>query len=171
MDVYLLTDDDHIQHVRSPAEDHGVASCFYVSDDDQDNDFRYSPDICASDASTGMSVSSFGSSSMDDNYAYFSAPSDGAVRIPDSVDAATRSSTTDNDTLVPRQLTYSYSKDFEEKRGSPEERDSIAKQNDDGDDDEDSLLGLGCLPDSLCKTMGGLLNVNHGQKLTTIMGI
>ena len=178
MDVYLLTDDDHIQHVRSPTEENGVVSCFYISDDEEDNDFYYSRDVRASGASTGMSVSSFGSSSTDDNHAYFSAPSDEAVRIPGAVHTATRSSSSDNDTLVPRVLTYSYSKDCGEKRGSTEERDGIDEQNGDADDD-DSLLGLGCLSDSLCMSMGGLLSntagphflaaTNH-QHLTTIMG-
>lgn len=151
MDVYLMMDDKHIQHVSSAQDDIGAA--FSIS---EDND--YPPlDYHTSDASAALSVSSFGSSSMEDDYAYFNAPSEDAVCIPSTIHATTRASSTDNETLVPRQLTYTYSKDagHDGEWGGESDGDGIVEGD---DDDDDSLFGLGCLPDSICFSIGGLLN-------------
>ena len=157
MDVFLLTDDDHIQHVRSPEET--TVSCFYVSDDDDDNDYYARGRAGSSNdiVSLAMSVSSFGSS-LDDKYEYFAAPSDEAVRIPNTVHTRWSS-----DDAAARELNYTYSHDMEE----------------DNEDSDDDLLGLGCLPDTFCGSLGGIfigstgnsfLNSNHQHK-KTIMGM
>ena len=104
------------------------------------------------------------SSSMDDDdYVYFRAPSNDAVYVPNTVESMTTATTaaiscsrvnsTDYDTVVSQELSYTYSLDADEERGDSEvqeedkeqEDDEVVEKND-GEQDDDFLFGLGCLP-------------------------
>jgi len=147
-DVFLLTDDDLIQHVLSPEES---VSCFYISDDD--DYYCATPAGNCQDGESALSSLAMSVSSMASNasslslldYEYFAnAQSDDAVRIPDKRGSSVE--TMDEEQNGGNKLSYL------------QEEQKVTATNAGDEKQDDELLGLGCLSDSFSAVLGGFMN-------------